>query len=306
MKNMKAFHEVRSYPSDFKVWHGRYHDISFIAHWHQEIELIYVRSGVLEVQAANHGYTARTGDLVICDSGDIHHGNQTSDNLCLDFLLFDTGIVSSHFHYNFFTDPILTQSAMRHSALDKDWERLLQVLDRELPERKPFYQDIVRAEIRSFWYKLLRLLPVSAPQTIMQNRQAELQIRLQELLTWLEDNSTGNITLADAADKMGFSPCHFSKLFRQMTGTGFTRYLNVLRISNASRQLLETGHKMTDIALSCGFNNIRTFNRVFLEVTGLTPTEYLKKPESQSENFTYYRSGTSIETRPEDNPTIKK
>ncbi len=302
---MKAFHEVRNYRSDFKVWHGRYRDISFIAHWHQEIELIYVRSGVLEVQAANHILTARTGDLVVLDSGDIHHGNQKSDNLCLDFLLFDTAIISRRYHCNYFMNPILTQNDMQKDALEGEWERLLQLLDHELLEREPFYQDIVKSEIRSFWYKLLRVLPVSAPQTIMQNRQAELQLHLQELLTYLEDNSTENITLEDAAGRMGFSPCHFSRLFRQMTGICFTRYLNIIRVSNASRQLLDTDRKLTDIALSCGFNNIRTFNRVFLEITGLTPTEYLKKPESQSENFTYYRSGTSIETRSEDNPTIK-
>ena len=39
---MKAFHEVRNYTSDFMVWHKQYENISFIAHWHREIELIYV------------------------------------------------------------------------------------------------------------------------------------------------------------------------------------------------------------------------------------------------------------------------
>ncbi len=42
---MKAFHEVRSYDSDFMVWHSNYENIGFLAHWHKEIELIYVRSG---------------------------------------------------------------------------------------------------------------------------------------------------------------------------------------------------------------------------------------------------------------------
>ena len=36
---MKAFHEVRSYDSDFMVWHSNYENIGFLAHWHKEIEL---------------------------------------------------------------------------------------------------------------------------------------------------------------------------------------------------------------------------------------------------------------------------
>ena len=42
---MKAFHEVRNYRSDFMVWQCAYTNISFLAHWHQEIELVYLRSG---------------------------------------------------------------------------------------------------------------------------------------------------------------------------------------------------------------------------------------------------------------------
>ena len=42
---MKAFHEVRNYDSDYMVWHSRYENVGFLAHWHKEIELIYVRSG---------------------------------------------------------------------------------------------------------------------------------------------------------------------------------------------------------------------------------------------------------------------
>ena len=38
---MKAFHEVRNYDSDYMVWHSRYENVGFLAHWHKEIEMIY-------------------------------------------------------------------------------------------------------------------------------------------------------------------------------------------------------------------------------------------------------------------------
>ncbi|MFQ9150244.1 MAG: hypothetical protein ACLR6B_00355 [Blautia sp.] len=50
---MKAFHEVRNYRSDFMVWQCAYTNISFLAHWHQEIELIYLRSGSARFASMN-------------------------------------------------------------------------------------------------------------------------------------------------------------------------------------------------------------------------------------------------------------
>ena len=86
---MKAFHEVRNYTSDFMVWHKQYENISFIAHWHREIELIYVRKGSLKMQVTNHAFTANAGDLVICDTGEIHYSNSYSKGTVMDFIIFD-------------------------------------------------------------------------------------------------------------------------------------------------------------------------------------------------------------------------
>jgi AraC-like DNA-binding protein len=301
---MRAFHEVRNYRSDFKVWHGAYRGLSFIAHWHREIELIYMRSGSAEIHIANHTFTVRAGDLIVCDSGDIHYGNCHSDNSCLDFLLFDTEIIGSHYQYNYFESPVVTRSRMVRYGLAEKWKAMLHVLDSELKDRNPYYQDIVKSEIRSFWYSLVRILPVSIPQGIMENRQAALLTRFQELLSYMEEHSQDNLSLNDAAHRMGFSPCYFSRLFRQLTGFHFIKYLNIIRTTHAASLLMKPDRKLTDIALICGFNNIRTFNRVFRDITGLTPTEYINQPENRSDNFTYYRSSSGIETRAEENPTI--
>ena len=72
---MKAFHEVRNYPTDLMVWHKDYENISFIAHWHREIELLYIKSGSIKMQVSSHSFTAHKGDLIICDTGDIHYSN---------------------------------------------------------------------------------------------------------------------------------------------------------------------------------------------------------------------------------------
>ena len=76
-------------------------------------------------------------------------------------------------------------------------------------------------------------------------------------------------------------------------GINFVTYLNLVRVEHAAFELRHTEKKFTDIALSCGFNNVRTFNRVFKEITGCTPSEFLLLPDPDAYKRTYYnrRSG---------------
>lgn len=71
---MKAFHEVRNYDSDYMVWHSRYDNIGFLAHWHKEIELIYVRSGSCSLSITDRPFCPGRGSG-ICESGMIHYSN---------------------------------------------------------------------------------------------------------------------------------------------------------------------------------------------------------------------------------------
>ena len=62
---------------------------------------------------------------------------------------------------------------------------------------------------------------------------------------------------------------------------------------------------MLDIALSSGFNNIRTFNRVFKEITGYTPSQFPNLDDPDSINLSYYkRKSTHQEFVEDDSLTL--
>ena len=52
----------------------------------------------------------------------------------------------------------------------------------------------------------------------------------------------------------------------------FSRYVNLYRVERATNLLMNTDMSITEIALSSGFQSIRSFNRVYLELTGLSPS----------------------------------
>ena len=67
-----------------------------------------------------------------------------------------------------------------------------------------------------------------------------------------ENYADSAISLHRGAEKVGFSPNHFSTVFSQETGQTFVEYLTAVRIE-ADKQLLTCGNsRMSDIAFDVG------------------------------------------------------
>jgi AraC-like DNA-binding protein len=77
---------------------------------------------------------------------------------------------------------------------------------------------------------------------------------------------------------------HLSYYFNTIKDITFADWRNKLRI-DAALELIEnesnSGLTLNAIALKCGFSAQSTFIRAFRQITGLTPSDYMKKGESQ-------------------------
>ena len=69
----------------------------------------------------------------------------------------------------------------------------------------------------------------------------------------------------------------FSRFFRRATGNTFTDFVNLVRVNRACQLLMETERYITHIAYDVGFNNMANFNRRFLDINGMTPSEFRKQ-----------------------------
>ena len=285
---MKAFHEVRNYDSDYMVWHSRYDNIGFLAHWHKEIELIYVRSGSCSLSITDQTFLARAGDLAICESGMIHYSNSHGMDNSLDFIIFDTSILGPIFQNPGFTNPLVTREELEACGLSERLRALIDTVSRELEQKQPFYQEVVSSSLQTFWALLKRYHPRNEAEQLPDDRRSRTLGELQDLLSYIDEHYADNITLEYAASRMNFSNSHFSKTFKKLMGINFVTYLNLVRVEQAASQLRNTENKIIDIALSCGFNNIRTFNRVFKDITGCTPSEFLLLADPDVYKRTYY------------------
>ena len=103
--------------------------------------------------------------------------------------------------------------------------------------------------------------------------------QVNSLLNRITRDYAQPLSAADLAAELGMSESRFSRFFRRATGNTFTDFVNRIRVNRAGQLLMETDRLVTHICYEVGFNNVANFNRRFLEIKGLTPTEFRRQAD---------------------------
>ena len=99
---------------------------------------------------------------------------------------------------------------------------------------------------------------------------------IYDIVCYIEHNFQKEISLMTIAESLGYEYHYLSRQFHHHFHMNFKQFLNIYRIDYARDQLIHTDASITDIAHASGFQTVRTFNRVFSEQTGMTPSEFKK------------------------------
>jgi len=100
---------------------------------------------------------------------------------------------------------------------------------------------------------------------------------LDPLLAYLGKNFHRDLSLEQAASMARLSAFHFTKVFKQVTGTTYVDYLTRLRIEEASYLLENTPKSITEVAEAVGYRDPNYFSRVYKKWTGHPPTKIRSK-----------------------------
>ena len=98
--------------------------------------------------------------------------------------------------------------------------------------------------------------------------------KVKKITSWINDNYTAEISLADLSKKVGITPSHLSRLFYKQMGIKPSEYLTNVRLEHSMQLLTTTTLEINEIAVSCGFANGNYFSKVFRHKLGITPSEY--------------------------------
>lgn len=256
--NIIAKYEKRKYDGDELVWVGKYKNLHNISHWHTEHEIIACQSGITRIFIDNKSFAVHEGQCIFCPAGSVHHVDADPDCVLL-VCIFDRGLTKSVTKGSCLKVPIFDDKYGTLAALDG--------IFREMQAKRPFYVFRVNAMITTL------VIDIYREEQLAENGNENLMAltRYKELLNWIDKNYEF-ISFSDAANFMNLSETYFSRYFKKMSGTTFSKYLNYVKVERAVGLMsAERDIPKTSLMLQCGFNTIRSFNRAFKEYTGYSP-----------------------------------
>jgi len=101
--------------------------------------------------------------------------------------------------------------------------------------------------------------------------------RLAKVRRQLEDNISEPYSIEAAARVANLSPKYFSAYFLRRTGVRFTDWVNATRVEYARGLIRDRNRSITAVAFAAGFQDLRTFERVFKKHRSMTPRAYRRE-----------------------------
>lgn len=110
----------------------------------------------------------------------------------------------------------------------------------------------------------------------LRDKYPDAHLLILRALDIIQDGYAGKISQKELAGSLGLSPEYFSYLFNKNTGENFSTFLRNYRIEQAQRMYCTEECDKHEIPYAVGFSDAKYFKKVFKEVTGKSPSEYVK------------------------------
>ena len=273
---MQARHQKTLLDSDIQLNIFIAEDKEFPPHWHEAVEVVYILDGNLKIGVNNEVYTLETRDVFLINGGDIHYFLPNSIPVKRIILHFEMSFLESFAsdvkNKRFNKVLIKKNDSSPHEILEK---QILQIL-KEYNDKLEGYKIAMKARLFDTLVILLRCVTMEPYYVSIKNSHLKHLERLENVFRYVEENYDTNISLEQIAEVANFSMYHFTRFFKEATDMTFGHYLNNYRISRAIEYLAHVDNSITEIVFLTGFGSIRTFNRVFKQIKGYSPSEYIK------------------------------
>lgn len=257
---MIAYYENRIGKLQEKIWIGKFKNLKNIFHWHNEIEIVYINEGHCVIETEEKTIELSKNECAFLESGAIHR-LIGAPNSIVTTILIDPSIL----------DPIIGTYVLADIKIKTpdNLTEIISYISKELVKKRKFYLYCVQSATIQLVAEIFRREKIT--QKKERSNKNNRFLLFKNIIEEIEENYQF-ISFDSICEKFHYTPSHFSRLFSSLTGMTFSKYLNVLKTEKAIL-LLQADEKrnITEISATCGFDSIRTFNRVFKKLTNHTP-----------------------------------
>jgi AraC-like DNA-binding protein len=247
------------------------------AHWHQDVELLYMVKGEKTFLFDDQKVTVREGGGLVIMPHILHQGLSSScDFICVRF--HPMLLCVSEYMEKTYVLPLTENEDHPFVVLDPEKQWMADVLHM-IQRAYMFYA----ADTEGFpllaehcFFAVWHLLYVSLPHAEEVRSESSRISALKKMLKHIQDHYDEPISLADIADAANVSESAAGALFSQILHDSPHHYLQTYRLERAKLLLYKTDDAVTDIAFACGFSDSSYFTRAFKQAFGITPLQYRK------------------------------
>jgi len=248
-------------------------------HHHDFYEVYFFLSGNVQYNIESRSYLLTPGDVLLISPMELHQPMFGSEQreyerivLWIDKQFLEGfSLPGQHFTACFDAGSPNHSNLLRPEGVQRQFLMfLLEQLLLESSSKEPYQEIMALSYLAQVMVALNRLAlqqrredPVTAPDSTVYN-----------VLGYINDHYSENLTLDDLANKFFISKYHLSREFQRLVGTSVHRYIIQKRLVMA-KQMLSTGRPSSEVYQSCGFGDYSNFYRAFKAEYQISPKDYI-------------------------------
>lgn len=238
---------------------------------YEDIQLLYVIQGTMDVQINNQNYRLYQEDMIMINNNETYKITGTK-GLFIGQFIISYAKLSEQVNQN-----LIYFSC--NSVRDKNevFKAIRTIINHIFVQQvQPELQSLIY--LNSLYFQLLHFLTSNFLLTERDIRfefeKNEMDSRMQELLHYLRTHYFERINLQELADKFFLSSAYLSKYIKMQSNLTFLDLLTEIRLNHAVDDLRHTEDSIMKIAMKNGFASVSAFNKSFKDKYQTTPSEF--------------------------------
>ena len=276
------FQEELDFPPSITMKKHQISEVFGGYHHHDLYEILYIVSGKVLYSVEDKKYELQGGDMILISPTTLHQLNKIIDDTSQRIVLnFTENYINSFSTRNtnlLKVFELIEKQGIHKISLDKSYRKIIEdnlesmaklTLSKEygadLSYNLRFMQTMLI--INHFYMNSIEeaqhFLPIVNPT-------------ISKIIDYVNNNIHNKITIKEIANHLALSASRLSHLFKEATGISILQYIIKKRLINA-KELIRKGESLTNVSITCGFQDYTSFFRTFKKEYGITPKSYAKQ-----------------------------
>lgn len=270
--------EYINYPFELPIKISYLNIKNYPTHWHNSIEIIYVLKGSLQIKIDTDSFTLNEREVEIINSDESHEIQSLEDNKVLIFNI-DPFFFEKYYKdiNNIFFYTNSNDDEDQNGSEYEDLKTLLSQMLCEYVQKLEDYDEEIEELLITLLYHLVNNFHYLTYEKEELKEKTDQLARYHRISKYIYNNYNNNITLQEIAKKEFLSTHYLSHEIKYATGYSFTDLINLTRIEESIKLLLDSDMSISEISDEIGFSHVRYFNKNFKYYFGCTPLQYRKK-----------------------------